>query len=156
MCRRIILRLPDISDLLIWRCRMRDWFRRFMQGRYGVDHFSHFLVTLAFLLMFIQLFIRHDIFKLIVSVLVVIILIYSYYRTFSRNHYQRYRENEWYLRHHNRVKCFFSRERNNMQQRKTHRIFRCPNCGQSIRVPKGKGKIAITCPMCKTEFIKKS
>ena len=100
--------------------------------------------------------IRHDVFKLIVSVLVVIILIYSYYRTFSRNHYQRYRENEWYLRHHNRVKCFFSRERNNMQQRKTHRIFRCPNCGQSIRVPKGKGKIAITCPMCKTEFIKKS
>ena len=86
---------------------MRDWFRRFMQGRYGVDHFSHFLVTLAFLLMFIQLFIRHDVFKLIVSVLVVIILIYSYYRTFSRNHYQRYRENEWYLRHHNRVKCFF-------------------------------------------------
>ena len=135
---------------------MRDWFRRFMQGRYGVDHFSHFLVTLAFLLMFIQLFIRHDVFKLIVSVLVVIILIYSYYRTFSRNHYQRYRENEWYLRHHNRVKCFFSRERNNMQQRKTHRIFRCPSCGQSIRVPKGKGKIAITCPMCKTEFIKKS
>ena len=64
---------------------MRDWFRRFMQGRYGVDHFSHFLVTLAFLLMFIQLFIRHDVFKLIVSVLVVIILIYSYYRTFSRN-----------------------------------------------------------------------
>ena len=135
---------------------MRDWFRRFMQGRYGVDHFSHFLVTLAFLLMFIQLFIRHDVFKLIVSVLVVIILIYSYYRTFSSNNYQRYRENEWYLRHHNRVKCFFSRERNNMQQRKTHRIFRCPNCGQSIRVPKGKGKIAITCPMCKTEFIKKS
>ena len=118
--------------------------------------FSHFLVTLAFLLMSIQLFIRHDVFKLIVSVLVVIIFIYSYYRTFSRNHYQRYRENEWYLRHHNRVKCFFSRERNNMQQRKTHRIFRCPNCGQSIRVPKGKGKIAITCPMCKTEFIKKS
>ena len=135
---------------------MRDWFRRFMQGRYGVDHFSHFLVILAFLLMFIQLFIHHDVLRLIISVLVMIILIFSYYRTFSRNHYQRYREKEWYLKCHNSVKYFFSRERNNMQQRKTYKIFRCPNCGQSIRVPKGKGKIAITCPMCKTEFIKKS
>ena len=88
---------------------MRDWFRRFMQGRYGVDHFSHFLVILAFLLMFIQLFIHHDVLRLIISVLVMIILIFSYYRTFSRNHYQRYRENEWYLKCHNSVKYFFSR-----------------------------------------------
>ena len=93
---------------------MRDWFRRFMQGRYGVDHFSHFLVILAFLLMFIQLFIHHDVLRLIISALVMIILIFSYYRTFSRNHYQRYKENEWYLRYHNRVKYFFSRERNNI------------------------------------------
>lgn len=135
---------------------MGNWFRRFMQGRYGVDHFSHFLVILAFFLMFIQLFIRQDIFNLIVSIFVVVILVYSYFRTFSRNHYKRYQENEWYLRYHNRVKYFFSREKSHMQQRKTHKIFRCPNCSQSIRVPKGKGKIAITCPMCKTEFIKKS
>ncbi len=135
---------------------MQDWFRRFMQGRYGVDHFSHFLVFLAFFLMVIQLFVRHDVFRLIVSILVVLILIFSYYRTFSRNHYQRYRENEWYLKYHNQVKYFFSREKDHRMQRKTHKIFRCPNCGQSIRVPKGKGKIAITCPMCRTEFIKKS
>ena len=93
---------------------MRDWFRRFMQGRYGVDHFSHFLVILAFLLMFIQLFIHHDVIRLVISVLVMIILVFSYYRTFSRNHYQRYRENEWYLKYHNRVKYFFSRDTGKM------------------------------------------
>lgn len=135
---------------------MGDWFRRFMQGRYGVDHFSHFLVIVAFILMFIQLFIRQDIFNLVVSSIAMLVLIYSYYRTLSRNHYQRYRENEWYLQYHNKVKYLFNREKNNIQQRKTHKIFRCPNCNQSIRVPKGKGKIAITCPVCKTEFIKKS
>jgi hypothetical protein len=135
---------------------MGDWFRRFMQGRYGVDHFSHFLVILAFLLMFVQLFIRQDVVDLILSILVVFVLVFSYYRTFSRNHYRRYQENEWYLQYHNKVKYFFSREKDKMSQRKTHRIFRCPNCGQSVRVPKGKGKIAITCPMCRTEFIKRS
>jgi hypothetical protein len=135
---------------------MGNWFRRFMQGRYGVDHFSHFLVILAFLLMLVQLFIRQDIVDLVLSILVVIILVFSYYRTFSRNHYQRYQENEWYLQYHNRVKYFFGREKDRMNQRKTHKIFRCPNCGQSVRVPKGKGRIAITCPMCRTEFIKKS
>jgi hypothetical protein len=106
--------------------------------------------------MFVQLFIRQDVVDLILSILVVFVLVFSYYRTFSRNHYRRYQENEWYLQYHNRVKYFFSREKDKMSQRKTHRIFRCPNCGQSVRVPKGKGKIAITCPMCRTEFIKRS
>ena len=135
---------------------MKDWFERFMRGRYGVDHFSHFLLYVAMILMVVQLFIRNSIVRLVLSILVVIILAYAYVRIFSRNHYKRYSENEAYLKYCNQIKCLFSRERSRMQQRKTHRIFKCPNCGQSIRVPKGKGKIAITCPMCKTEFIKKT
>ena len=41
-------------------------------------------------------------------------------------------------------------------QRSTYRFFKCPQCKQTVRVPKGRGKICITCPKCKTEFIKKS
>ncbi|WP_207645519.1 hypothetical protein [Marvinbryantia formatexigens] len=36
----------------------------------------------------------------------------------------------------------------NFEQRKTHRIFMCKVCGKKVRVPKGKGKIEITCPSC--------
>lgn len=135
---------------------MRERFERFMRGRYGVDHLSNFLVILALVIMVLQLFIRNNIADLILNIFVVVIIVYAYFRIFSRNHYKRYAENEKYLKYYERVKYFFAREQHNMSQRKTHRIFKCPSCGQSIRVPKGKGKIAITCPMCKTEFIKRS
>ncbi|MEI3279496.1 MAG: hypothetical protein V8R46_01165 [Eubacterium ramulus] len=42
------------------------------------------------------------------------------------------------------------------EQKKIYRFFACPNCAQKVRVPKGKGRICITCPKCKTEFIKRS
>ena len=36
------------------------------------------------------------------------------------------------------------------------RHFRCPKCHQKVRVPRGKGKIQITCPKCGEKFIKKT
>ncbi len=135
---------------------MREKFHRFMHGRYGVDHFSNFLLVLAVVIMALQLVLRWNITTLILNIIALAILGYAYFRIFSRNHYKRYQENEKYLQYHNRVKDFFAHEKGNMEQRKTHRIFKCPNCAQSIRVPKGKGKIAITCPTCRTEFIKRS
>ena len=135
---------------------MRERFEHFMKGRYGVDHLSNFLVVLALVVMVLQLFIRNDLADLVLNILVVVIIVYAYFRIFSRNHYKRYAENERYLKYHERVKYLLAREQSNRSQRKTHRIFKCPNCSQSIRVPKGKGKIAITCPMCRTEFIKRT
>lgn len=38
---------------------------------------------------------------------------------------------------------------------KTHKILRCPGCGEKLRVPKGAGKINISCPHCGTKFVKK-
>lgn len=40
--------------------------------------------------------------------------------------------------------------------RRTHKIFKCPNCSQKIRVPKHRGKICIKCPNCRIEFIRKT
>lgn len=44
--------------------------------------------------------------------------------------------------------------RERLKQRKTHRFFKCPECGVTVRVPKGKGKIKITCPKCKNAFVR--
>ena len=66
------------------------------------------------------------------------------FRMLSRNTYKRYQENRKYLTLVERLK---DRE---------HRYFDCPRCRQPVRVPRGKGKIAITCPKCREKFIKKT
>ncbi len=35
---------------------------------------------------------------------------------------------------------------------KEHRYFKCPNCGQQLRVPRGKGRITVTCRGCGASF----
>jgi ribosomal protein L37AE/L43A len=71
-------------------------------------------------------------------------MIWAIFRSFSRNVYKRYQENHRFL-------LFFDR----LKDRK-HKIFQCPRCRQMVRVPRGKGKIAITCPKCRERFIKKT
>lgn len=42
------------------------------------------------------------------------------------------------------------------KERKTSRFLKCPNCGQILSVPKGKGRIRVTCPKCRTKMETKS
>lgn len=135
---------------------MRERLARFMQGRYGVDKFSNFLVILALVLMVLEIFIPFMYVRQGLNSIGLLLLLYAYYRILSRNHYKRYAENERYMKYHNKVRFFFARRKSHMEQRRTHHIYKCPSCKQKIRVPKGKGKIAITCPKCRTEFIRKS
>lgn len=131
---------------------MRERLVRFMQGRYGVDKFSNFLIILALVLLVLDLFIPFVFLRTVALLLV----LYAYFRILSKNHYKRYAENERYMKYYNKVRFFWVRRKSHMEQRRTHKIYKCPSCKQSIRVPKGKGKIAITCPKCRTEFIRRS
>ena len=124
-----------------------------MQGRYGSDQFSRFLIGVDFVLIFLSLFIRKNQF---LSVVVMGILVYVYFRTFSKNISKRYAENQKYLGYTQKVRSQFAREKNMMEQRKTHHIYTCPGCGQKIRIPRGKGqKVEIECPKCHAKFIKR-
>jgi hypothetical protein len=135
---------------------MRERFARFMQGRYGVDQFSNFLVVLALVLLILEMFYPVASVRRCLNTIGLLLLVYGYFRIFSKNHYKRYAENERYMKYHNKVRFFLARKKSHFEQRRTHRIYKCPSCRQSIRVPKGKGKIAITCPKCRTEFIRRS
>lgn len=123
-----------------------------MQGRYGVDAFSKFLSVLAFFLMVLSLFIP----RIPFYILGIAVIIYSYFRMFSKNISKRYQENQLYVKYKNRVTESIRKKKRELTQRKTHHIYRCPQCRQKIRVPRGRGRIAIRCPQCNIEFIKKS
>ena len=121
-----------------------------MYGRYGVDYMSKCLVGLAFVLIILARIFDSSIF----SMLSWIAVIYAYFRIFSKNIYKRAAENQAFMKKTAGIRSWFYKQKSMMAQRKTHRIFKCPTCKQKIRIPKGKGRICITCPKCKTEFTK--
>lgn len=131
---------------------MKEKFIRFMYGRYGFDSFGKFTFAVSIILMFLSTF-RHSGF---LNLLCWLMLIYTYYRMFSRQIEKRSKENQKFLASTASIRRWFYKQKNLMQQRKTHHIYRCPNCKQQIRVPKGKGKIEIRCPKCNHTFIKNS
>ena len=131
---------------------MREKLRRFMQGRYGADQLSRFLTAIGLVLIILNLFVRSN----IIVYLVMAILVYCYYRMFSRDYNRRYAENQKFLTWQNKIKYKVNNWKRNLADRKTHHIYKCPSCGQKIRVPRGKGNIIVTCPKCRTEFQKKS
>lgn len=132
--------------------RFRQKVMQFMQGRYGADQFSRFLIYLSLILLVITLFCRNN----FIYYIAVIVLFYSYFRMLSRNISKRYAENQKYLSLRYKMVGRFNWIKLRIKDSKTHRIFKCPSCSQKIRVPKGKGRISIKCPKCRIEFIKKT
>lgn len=130
---------------------MREKLQRFMMGRYGSDRFNQFLMILA-LVCLVPSFFGLRFFYLAALVL----MVYAYYRMFSRNIAKRAAENQKYAKYEMKVRGFFQKKKREFSQRKDFHIYKCPNCKQKLRVPKGKGKIAIRCKKCGNEFIRKS
>ena len=124
--------------------RMAAGLRRFMTGRYGTDKLNTAILVAGVVLCLLCLFVRVPLISLLLTTASYGLMIWAIFRSFSRNTYKRYQENRRYLLFIDRLK---DRE---------HRYFDCPRCRQPVRVPKGKGKISITCPKCKEKFIKKT
>ncbi|MGN0298033.1 MAG: hypothetical protein ACI4C1_02420 [Lachnospiraceae bacterium] len=131
---------------------MKERFYRFMQGRYGNDQLNNFTLIAMLILIVLSWITNWGLFY----TLALVLLIWSYFRMLSRNIPKRQAENQKFLQIWNKVTTPLNKEKYYMEQRKTHHIYSCPNCKQKIRIPKGKGKIQITCPKCKHQFIKKS
>ena len=123
-----------------------------MQGRYGADELSKAQNIVALILLVLSVFTRQGIFYW----LAIALIIYETWRMFSKNISKRYQENQQYLNYRYKITVKIDRYKKRFQQRKIYRFYKCPQCKQTVRVPKGRGKICITCPKCKTEFIKRS
>ena len=130
---------------------MRNAIQRFMYGRYGNDQFGFFLLGLSVAVSLLATILDLGILNLLAEV----VIIYALFRMFSRNTYKRREENNRFLRKVNPFLKWF-RLQQTMRKDKAHRYFKCPNCSQYLRVPRGKGKITVTCRSCRASFQEKS
>lgn len=132
--------------------RLNSKFQQFMVGRYGTDDFTKFISSMVMVCLVLSIFTKWSLFYWGG----IFLIGYSYFRMFSKNISVRYEENQKFLKLRYRVITKWNLTKKHLSESKTHRFFKCPQCKQKVRVPKGRGKICITCPKCKTEFVKKS
>lgn len=123
-----------------------------MVGRYGMDQLGQFLLWVGVIVMLLSTVFGNA----VLSAVSFIILIVCYMRMFSKDINKRHGENQKYLSRKERFLGFFKNYKNRREKNKNYHIYSCPTCKQKIRIPKGKGKICITCPKCHAEFIRKS
>lgn len=119
-------------------------FRHFMLGRYGTDKLNTCILWTGVVICLIAMVLPWPVARLLLTAVSYGLMIWAICRCFSRNTYRRYEENRRFLRFWERLKD------------RDHKYFDCPHCRQPVRVPRGKGKIAITCPKCKERFIRKT
>lgn len=130
--------------------RMTQKLAAFMQGRYGMDQLGKTLNYGIAIVLLVSFGFNSG----ILYILGLVGLVYSNFRIFSKNLQKRHDENQRFLNF--RYRMIYKKEQllKRYRDRKTNKIFKCPNCEQKIRVPKGKGKICIKCPKCRIEFLK--
>ena len=130
---------------------IRNAIQRFMYGRYGNDQLNMFLIGLYLLLYLVYLFTRFDLCYIVGFAL----LAWSLFRLLSHNIERRRTENTRFLRSINPLLSWL-RLRRTIRRDKEHVYFKCPNCGQQLRVPRGRGNITVTCRSCGASFQEKS
>lgn len=132
--------------------RLINIINNFMYGRYGTDELNKTLIALCFVFWVLSFFTFLGLFRVIYLAVLIIIC----FRSFSKNIYARQKELQKYLKIKNKFINAFSLNKQKFQNRKTHKYFKCEKCRANLRVPKGRGKIEITCPKCKNIMIRHS
>lgn len=133
---------------------VRVFFRKiqqFMYGRYGSDKLNFVLLIAGIVVSLIGQF--TGFFPLVIVSYA--FYVYAIYRMLSKNITARQKEYYSFLKVWTPITKWFKMRKTIFDNRKTYRYFKCPNCKQWLRAPKGKGKIQVTCQKCRKEFVKK-
>lgn len=124
--------------------------RTFFYGRNGFDDLAKVSLMASLVLFLVYGFMPiGSVIKLVFSILTWVLMGYAYFRILSKNIYKRVAENRKYVEAKKMAKTRWN-------QRKTHKFYRCPKCKTWLRVPKGRGRITITCATCSHKFDKKT
>ena len=132
--------------------RIRASFARFMSGRYGADQLNMTILWTALIMSIVGSIARVSVLTILADVLLVVMFI----RMLSKDRYKRAQENQLYLQKTEKVRRAFSEWLNRVKNSKKYRYFCCPKCKKRLRIPRGVGKVTITCKDCGTKFDKKA
>ena len=124
--------------------KLSSGLRSFMAGRYGTARLNMVILCAGLAASILSSLVRITPLNLMFWLLSYGLMIGAIWRGLSRNTYKRYQENRKFMQIFDRMKD------------RQHRYFDCPKCHQMVRVPRGKGKISITCPRCREKFVKKT
>ena len=124
--------------------KMSAALRNFMEGRNGNDRLNIAILSVGLVTSLLSVIFKFAPVNLALFLLSYGMMFWAIFRALSRKTYKRYQENRKFMQFMGRMK---DRE---------HRYFDCPKCRQMVRVPRGKGKISITCPRCREKFVKKT
>lgn len=130
---------------------MIEKLRKFMYGRYGNDMLNFALMIAGCVITCVLSFVQVRYIHYIGMIPYIIVI----YRTLSKNISARQRENAKFIELIQPWKKFIIKKTRQFQD-KDHRYYACPQCHNTLRVPKGRGKIKISCPHCAKEFIRKT
>lgn len=142
------------------------------QGRYGNDQLNQALSIFGLALIVVQLLLgiffpgslAVRLLQLVWVALIVIMLL----RMFSRNFEARRRENEMFMRkwaamqgssaagRSRAPRAKTAKHNPTFEERRKYKYFICTQCAQRLRVPRGKGKLRVTCTRCGNKFDIKS
>lgn len=127
-----------------WQRKVAEWLR----GRQGPDDLAVFSVNLAIVIVLVNVFARTGWLGWVALALVA----YSMFRIQSKNLGARARENAAFLKALGPVRPWIQNPRAAWSELRAYKHVRCASCKQRIRVPRGKGKLRVTCPRCKSKF----
>ena len=124
--------------------------KSFFQKHPGFDLYSLFWLAIFLLFAFLGRFYPP------LFLPAAIALVYLIFRLLSRSTQRRQVENARFLALVRSVVQWFRRRKKGLRPDKEHYYFKCPSCGQQMRVPRGLGKVQITCRACAAQFETKS
>lgn len=131
-----------------WRSNIERDAVEWSYGRNGADELSSAVVTVAIIIILVDLFANTHWLNWVGLILVG----YAWFRISSKNITARARENALALSKAGTVVRFLANPFAAIKETQEYVHLTCPQCGQKVRIPRGKGKVRITCPKCHARF----
>ena len=134
---------------------MRQIFSQLFIGRNGFDLLNKILLAMAIVFWVASRFFTGGWGNLLFYLFLLAAGI-CIFRFLSRNIARRQEETRRFTSWVDRFRGSSETFTNRKEQWMEYKVFKCPSCGIKMRVPRGEGKIRVTCRQCGAVFEKKS